>query len=56
MAETMGRVYKLLLVFLQDARGLYSWSVHRMHRIRDFQLIRDFYFSPTIYGFVFAAK
>ena len=22
MAETMGRVYKLLLVFLQDARGL----------------------------------
>ena len=55
MAETMGRVYKLLLVFLQDARGLYSCS-SQMQRIRDFQLIRDFYFSPTIYGFVFAAK
>ena len=35
MAETMGRVYKLLFVFLQDARGLYSCS-SLMQRILDF--------------------
>ena len=55
MAETMGRVYKLLFVFLQDARGLYSWS-SLMQRSRDFQLLRDFYFFSNNLRFCFRSK
>ena len=55
MAETMGRIHKLLFVFLQNARGLYPCS-SLMQRILDFQPLTDFYFSAIIYGFVLAAK
>ena len=55
MAEIMGLVYKLLFVFLQDARGLYSRS-SLMKKILGFQPFRDFYFFRNHLRFCFCRK